>query len=72
MLPFPEGFARLLHAMGVTMEPETLVRRAIRHLLRHGRRKVYVPGAWNHLIIPILKHLPDWLVCAILRRFDGI
>ena len=27
-----------------------------------------MPGAWNHLIVPIINHLPDWLVFAAMRR----
>lgn len=67
LLPFGPGFARFLRRMGITMPPERLVHRALRHLF-YSRRKRSMPGAWNHLIVPIINHLPDWLVFAAMRR----
>jgi len=67
MLPFPPTFAKLLRAVGITMSPEKLVRKALKALFR-SKRKRYMPGAWNRIIVPIINHLPDWLVIAIMRR----
>lgn len=69
LLPFPEKYARLLRATGITMEPEKLVKKALDKLF-HSKRKQYMPGAWNHIIVPIINHLPDWLVFAIMKKFD--
>ncbi len=71
LLPFPPAFARLLRAVGITMSPQTLVRRALRKLF-HSRRKQYMPGVWNHIIVPVINHLPDWLVFAIMHRMPAI
>ena len=67
LLPFPEQYARLLLRLGITMEPETLVRRALRQLF-NTRKKVYLPGGWNRLTVPVLKHLPDRLIERILKK----
>ena len=26
------------------------------------RKKTCMPGAWNYIIVPIINHLPDWVV----------
>ena len=67
LLPFPEGFARLLRGAGITMEPSTLVRRVLRVLFRSWR-KTTMPGAWNRIIVPVINHLPDRLVFAVMKR----
>lgn len=67
LLPFDERFGRLLRSLRITMPPERLVRTALRHLFRSSRKRS-MPGAWNHLIVPIINHLPDWLVFAAMRR----
>jgi len=67
LLPFPPRFGRLLRSVGITMPPERLVHTALRHLFRSSRKRS-MPGAWNHLIVPIINHLPDWLVFAVMRR----
>ncbi len=71
LLPFPERFGRLLLRVGITMEPDVLVRRALKKLFR-TRRKVYLAGAWSYLIVPILKHLPDRLVFFVMRKMKFI
>lgn len=67
LLPFPETFARLLRVTGITMEPQTLVKRALKALF-HSWKKQCMPGAWNTIIVPIINHLPDWLVFAAMKR----
>ena len=73
LLPFGEKFGRILRGVGITMPPERLVHKALHHLF-YSRRKRSMPGAWNHIIVPIINHLPDWLVFAVMRRmpmFNG-
>lgn len=71
LLPFPPKWARLLLRMGITMEPETLVRGALKRLLK-TKQKVYLPGLWNYIAVPVLKHLPDRLVFYVLRKLMGV
>lgn len=68
LLPFGDTFGRILRAVGITMPPERLVRSALRSLF-HSRRKRCMPGAWNHIIVPIINHLPDWVVFTAMRHF---
>ena len=70
MLPFPPKWARLLLRLGITMEPETLVHGALKRLFGTGK-KVYLPGFWNYIAVPVLKHLPDRLVIFVLRILMG-
>ena len=67
LLPFTPGFAKLLRLAGITMAPEKLVRRALKVLFT-TRRKRCMPGAWNYIIVPIINHLPDWVVFAAMKR----
>ena len=68
LLPFSGTFAKVLRVVGITMPPDRLVKKALNALFR-SRRKQCMPGAWNHLIVPVINHLPDWLVFAAMRRF---
>lgn len=68
LLPFTPGFGRLLKAVGITMSPEKLVRKAL-HALFHSNKKRCMPGAWNYIIVPIINHLPDWVVFTAMKRF---
>lgn len=61
LLPFSEKFGRLLRRVGITMPPERLVKRAL-YVLFHTHRKRCMPGGWNYIIVPIINHLPDWVV----------
>ena len=67
LLPFPPVFGKILRSFGITMKPEKLVRSVLRVLFR-SRRKTTMPGLWNHIIVPIINHLPDWLVFAVMKR----
>ena len=71
LLPFPPKWARLLLRMGITMEPDRLVRGALKRLLK-TKQKVYLPGLWNYIALPVLKHLPDRLVFYVLRKLMGV
>ena len=67
LLPFPEKFGRFLLRIGVTMQPETLVRRALKKLFR-TKRKVYISGVWTRITVPLLKHLPDRLIFFAMKK----
>lgn len=67
LLPFPDKWGRLLRIVGITMSPERLVQRAL-HVLFCTRRKRCMPGAWNYIIVPIINHLPDWLVNCLMPK----
>ena len=71
LLPFPPRFGKFLLAIGVTMQPETLVRRALRKLFKTNR-KVYLAGAWSYITVPLLKHLPDRLVFFVMKKMKFI
>ena len=67
LLPFNETFAKILRAVGITMSPERLTHRATKVLLK-GNKKRCMPGAWNYIIVPIINHLPDWLIKMVVNR----
>lgn len=55
-------------AIGVSMRPETLVKKALKKMFK--KKKEYLPGWMNHLFIPVIKHLPDWLIFFIIKKID--
>lgn len=57
---------RLAVNLRVSIPPEKLVRRALKKMFR--RKKQDMPGAINHLFVPIIKHLPDWAVMLIIKK----
>jgi len=67
LLPFGDRFAAILRAVGITMPPARLVRRGLSVLFRSRRRKRCMPGAWNYIIVPIINHLPDWVVMRAMK-----
>ena len=67
LLPFGETFGNILRFFGITMPPEKLVNRALK-VLFHRRKKTCMPGAWNYIIVPIINHLPDWLVLWAMKK----
>ena len=67
LLPFGETFAKVLRFFGITMPPVKLVNRALK-VLFFRRKKTCMPGAWNYIIVPIINHLPDWLVLWAMKR----
>lgn len=67
MLPFPPFWDRVLSKVGITMEPGKLVHRALQLLFRSWRKRC-MPGPWNYIIVPIINHLPDWVVFAAMKR----
>lgn len=66
LLPFPDKFAKLLRVTKITMKPEKLVKKAL-YVLLNTKRKRCMPGAWNYIIVPIINHLPDWVVFTAMR-----
>ena len=69
LLPFPPSFGKLLRGLGITMSPERLVNRALKVLFTR-RKKRCMPGAWNYIIVPIVEHLPDWLIFAVMKKLQ--
>lgn len=67
LLPFRPRFARLLRLVGITMSSERLVERVLKVLFRTWRKRC-MPGAWNYIIVPIINHLPDWVVFTAMRK----
>lgn len=61
LLPFGPKFGKFLRAMGITMPVPRLVKRALKVLFKR-RKKTCMPGAWNYIIVPIINHLPNWVV----------
>lgn len=67
LLPFGDTFAKILRAVGITMSPARLVKRALKVLFRTKRQRC-MPGPWNYIIVPIINHLPYWLVLFAMKR----
>ena len=68
LLPFSPTFGKMLRWAGITMAPEKLVKRALKVLFKR-RKKRCMPGAWNYIIVPIINHLPDWMVFTAMKFF---
>lgn len=56
--------------LGIALPPEVLAQRALKSLFRG--KKWSMPGWINYLAVPVINHLPDWLVFFILRRLRPI
>ena len=56
---------RRLVRIGLLMTPERFSTVALRALFRS--RKQAMPGWWNHLLLPLIRHLPDRLIFAAMR-----
>lgn len=67
LLPFGPKFGKFLRAMGITMPVPRLVKRALKVLFKR-RKKTCMPGGWNYIIVPIINHLPDWVVKVAMPR----
>lgn len=59
---------RLAVAIHVSIPPEKLVQKALRAMFR--QKKWCMPGLINHLAVPFLKHLPDWLVFFVIGKIS--
>jgi short-subunit dehydrogenase len=60
---------KLAVALTVSMPPEKLVKKALKKMFK--RKKQAMPGFLNHLFVPLIKHLPDWFVFAVMKRLDA-
>lgn len=67
LLPFGRRMGKILKTVDITMPPEKLAQAAL-HSLFHSDNKQCMPGAWNNLIVPVINHLPDWLVFTVMHR----
>jgi hypothetical protein len=54
--------------IGVSLRPEKLVKKALKAMFKG--KKQCMPGLINHLFVPIIKHLPDWFVFAVIKRLE--
>lgn len=59
---------KLAVALHVSMPPEKLVKIALKKMFK--KKKQVMPGFLNHLFVPLIKHLPDWVVFTIMKRID--
>lgn len=57
---------RIAVALRVSIRPEQLVQIALRRMFRG--KQTCMPGLLNHLSLPLVKHLPDWLVFFVVKR----
>ena len=57
---------KLAVSIGVSMPPEKLVEKALRGMFK--RKKMVIPGFINYAFRPLINHLPDWVVFAVLKR----
>lgn len=57
---------RVAVGIGVSMPPAKLAAKGLKAMFR--RKKHVVPGAINGPFVFVIKHLPDWLVFAVMRR----
>ncbi len=67
LLKLPDHLRKMLVATGIAMQPEKLVKKALRTLFRSWKKRT-MPGAINHIIVPIINHIPDWVVFAFVKR----
>ncbi|MBO7724534.1 MAG: SDR family NAD(P)-dependent oxidoreductase [Paludibacteraceae bacterium] len=61
-----DNLRKLAVAIGVSMKPQKLVQIALKKMLK--KKKQVLPGAINHLFVPIIKHLPDWFVLYVIKN----
>lgn len=52
--------------LGVSMKPEKLAEKALKKMYK--KKKQYLPGWINHLFVPLVKHLPDFLIFFIIKK----
>lgn len=57
---------RWLVCFGVSISPKRFATVALRAMFR--KKKQSMPGVLNHLFVPIINHLPDWLVFWCMKR----
>lgn len=57
---------RLAVALHVSMPPAKLVKKALKKMF--AGKKQAMPGFLNHLFVPLIKHLPDWVVFFVMKH----
>jgi len=57
---------KLAVAVRVSMPPAKLVKKALKAMFK-GKKKC-MPGLLNHLFVPMIEHLPDWVVFFAMKR----
>lgn len=57
---------RVAVGIGVSMPPHKLAEKGLKAMFK--RKKHVVPGAINGPFVFLIKHLPDWLVFAVMKR----
>lgn len=57
---------RVAVRLGISMTPERLAKVALQKMYK-GKKQV-LPGAINHLFVPLIKHLPDWIVFYAINK----
>ena len=62
------NLSKLAVALTVSMPPEKLVKKALKKMFK--KKKQAMPGFLNHLFVPLIKHLPDWVVFTVMKRID--
>ena len=63
-----EKWRKIAVNLHVSIPPEKLVKRALRKMFKG--KKWDMPGIINHIAVPFLKHLPDWLVFFVIKRIS--
>lgn len=63
----PDVWRKRLVACHIAITPERLAKKALKALFK-GKKQV-MPGRINHLFVPFMHHLPDWLVLYALHTF---
>lgn len=61
-----DKWRRVAVGIGVSMPPHKLAEKGLKAMFK--KKKYVVPGAINHPFVFIIKHLPDWLVFAIMKK----
>ncbi len=56
-------------ALQVSLPPEQLAKKALKALFKGNKQTM--PGWINYIIVPIVKHLPDWFVFAAMKRLES-
>lgn len=59
---------RWLVRLGISIPPQRFAEKALRAMFR--RKKQAMPGFLNHLFVPIMNHLPDWVVFLCMKHLS--
>ncbi|MCQ2350499.1 MAG: SDR family NAD(P)-dependent oxidoreductase [Paludibacteraceae bacterium] len=59
---------KLAVALHVSMPPAKLVKKALKAMFKG--KKTSMPGVLNYLFVPMIKHLPDWVVFFAMKKIS--